>query len=157
MFYLGEIKLNVPGLAGLSCSRIQLFSLSRPASLETHFHPRMFVRSFSDTAVCYASKDGTTKDSGNDCGKVNSWRIKLIFSIIFLLVDDINKNFLMPFLFCFFLQKSVSEGKRQSGSGGSGKGGSQLRCPKCGDPCTHVETFVCKYVFQILTNIYNHS
>ncbi|XP_048471693.1 ATP-dependent Clp protease ATP-binding subunit clpX-like, mitochondrial [Rhincodon typus] len=41
-------------------------------------------------------------------------------------------------------KKSVSEGgsKRSSGSGGSGKGGSQLRCPKCGDPCTHVETFV---------------
>ncbi|XP_078097454.1 caseinolytic mitochondrial matrix peptidase chaperone subunit Xa isoform X2 [Mustelus asterias] len=41
-------------------------------------------------------------------------------------------------------KKSVSEGgnKRSSGSGGSGKGGNQLRCPKCGDPCTHVETFV---------------
>ncbi|XP_072326699.1 caseinolytic mitochondrial matrix peptidase chaperone subunit Xa isoform X2 [Scyliorhinus torazame] len=41
-------------------------------------------------------------------------------------------------------KKSVSEGstKRASGSGGSGKGGNQLRCPKCGDPCTHVETFV---------------
>lgn len=45
------------------------------------------------------------------------------------------------------LQKGVTEagGKRASGGGGSGKGGSQLRCPKCGDPCTHVETFVCKY------------
>uniref|UniRef100_A0A8C4XHF3 ClpX-type ZB domain-containing protein n=1 Tax=Erpetoichthys calabaricus TaxID=27687 RepID=A0A8C4XHF3_ERPCA len=42
-------------------------------------------------------------------------------------------------------KKSVSEGgggKRSSGSGSSGKSGSQLRCPKCGDPCTHVETFV---------------
>ncbi|XP_077989008.1 ATP-dependent clpX-like chaperone, mitochondrial isoform X1 [Glandiceps talaboti] len=28
-----------------------------------------------------------------------------------------------------------------SGKGGNGKSG-QLRCPKCGDPCTHVETFV---------------
>uniref|UniRef100_A0A674EVD8 Programmed cell death 7 n=1 Tax=Salmo trutta TaxID=8032 RepID=A0A674EVD8_SALTR len=40
--------------------------------------------------------------------------------------------------------KSVGDagsGKR-GGSGGSGKGGSQLRCPKCGDACTHVETFV---------------
>lgn len=47
------------------------------------------------------------------------------------------------------LQKGVTEagGKRASGGGGSGKGGSQLRCPKCGDPCTHVETFVCKYCF----------
>uniref|UniRef100_A0A4W3JV78 Caseinolytic mitochondrial matrix peptidase chaperone subunit Xa n=1 Tax=Callorhinchus milii TaxID=7868 RepID=A0A4W3JV78_CALMI len=41
-------------------------------------------------------------------------------------------------------KKSISDGgsKRSSGSGGSGKGGNQLRCPKCGDPCTHVETFV---------------
>ncbi|KAL6106600.1 clpx [Pungitius sinensis] len=92
---------------GLSCSRIQLFSLSRQGSRETHLHPKVRVRSFSETAVCYAAKDGTTKDSGSDGGK-----------------------------------KSISEGKRQSGSGGSGKGGSQLRCPKCGDPCTHVETFV---------------
>lgn len=40
-------------------------------------------------------------------------------------------------------------GPASSGSGGGGgdkKGGSnQLCCPKCGDPCTHVETFVCKY------------
>ncbi|KAF6738831.1 ATP-dependent Clp protease ATP-binding subunit clpX-like, mitochondrial [Oryzias melastigma] len=76
-------------------------------SREAHFHPRIHVRSFSETAVCYAAKDGTPRDGGNDGGK-----------------------------------KSVSEGKRLSGSGGSGKGGSQLRCPKCGDPCTHVETFV---------------
>ncbi|XP_054901871.1 ATP-dependent Clp protease ATP-binding subunit clpX-like, mitochondrial isoform X2 [Poeciliopsis prolifica] len=92
---------------GLSCSRFQLFSLSRRGSREAHFHPRVCVRSFSEAAVCYAAKDGTTKDSGSDSGK-----------------------------------KSVSDGKRMSGSGGSGKGGSQLRCPKCGDPCTHVETFV---------------
>ncbi|XP_078113292.1 ATP-dependent clpX-like chaperone, mitochondrial isoform X2 [Sander vitreus] len=92
---------------GLSCSRIQLFSLSRQGSRETHLPPQVRVRSFSETAVCYAAKDGTTKDSGSDGGK-----------------------------------KNLSEGKRLSGSGGSGKGGSQLRCPKCGDPCTHVETFV---------------
>ncbi|XP_041652658.1 ATP-dependent Clp protease ATP-binding subunit clpX-like, mitochondrial isoform X2 [Cheilinus undulatus] len=91
---------------GLSCSRIQLYSLSRQGSRETHLPPRIRVRSFSETSVCYASKDGTTKDGGSD-GK-----------------------------------KSIGEGKRLSGSGGSGKGGSQLRCPKCGDPCTHVETFV---------------
>lgn len=41
---------------------------------------------------------------------------------------------------------------KRSGSGGSGggiRGGSSsgrdgLTCPKCGDPCVHVETFVCK-------------
>ncbi|XP_005945645.1 ATP-dependent Clp protease ATP-binding subunit clpX-like, mitochondrial isoform X3 [Haplochromis burtoni] len=92
---------------GLSCSRIQLFFLSRHGFRETHLPPRVRVRSFSETSVCYGSKDGTTKDGGSDGGK-----------------------------------KNLSEGKRMSGSGGSGKGGSQLRCPKCGDPCTHVETFV---------------
>uniref|UniRef100_A0A8B9NRD4 Caseinolytic mitochondrial matrix peptidase chaperone subunit n=1 Tax=Apteryx owenii TaxID=8824 RepID=A0A8B9NRD4_APTOW len=40
-------------------------------------------------------------------------------------------------------KKSVSEGgSKKSSSGSSGKGGNQLRCPKCGDLCTHVETFV---------------
>uniref|UniRef100_A0A671KML1 ATP-dependent clpX-like chaperone, mitochondrial n=1 Tax=Sinocyclocheilus anshuiensis TaxID=1608454 RepID=A0A671KML1_9TELE len=40
-------------------------------------------------------------------------------------------------------KKSVGEGSgKRSSSSNSGKGGSQLRCPKCGDPCTHVETFV---------------
>ncbi|KAI5163885.1 Atp-Dependent Clp Protease Atp-Binding Subunit Clpx-Like [Manis pentadactyla] len=40
-------------------------------------------------------------------------------------------------------KKSASEGSsKKSGSGSSGKGGNQLRCPKCGDLCTHVETFV---------------
>ncbi|XP_077372227.1 ATP-dependent clpX-like chaperone, mitochondrial isoform X2 [Festucalex cinctus] len=92
---------------GLSCSRLQFYSLSRHGSREAHLPPHVRVRSISETAVCFASKDGTTKDTGSDGGK-----------------------------------KSISEAKRASGSGGSGKGGSQLRCPKCGDPCTHVETFV---------------
>uniref|UniRef100_A0A3Q0RTD9 Caseinolytic mitochondrial matrix peptidase chaperone subunit X n=1 Tax=Amphilophus citrinellus TaxID=61819 RepID=A0A3Q0RTD9_AMPCI len=83
------------------------FSPIRHSFRETHLPPLVCVRLFSETSVCYGSKDGTTKDSGSDGGK-----------------------------------KSISEGKRMSGSGGSGKGGSQLRCPKCGDPCTHVETFV---------------
>uniref|UniRef100_A0A8C9Y7R1 ATP-dependent clpX-like chaperone, mitochondrial n=1 Tax=Sander lucioperca TaxID=283035 RepID=A0A8C9Y7R1_SANLU len=83
-------------VTGLSCSRIQLFSLSRQGSRETHLPPQVRVRSFSETAVCYAAKDGTTKDSGSDGGKLSSMIL----------------------------------------------GGSQLRCPKCGDPCTHVETFV---------------
>ncbi|XP_016140370.1 ATP-dependent Clp protease ATP-binding subunit clpX-like, mitochondrial isoform X2 [Sinocyclocheilus grahami] len=40
-------------------------------------------------------------------------------------------------------KKSVGEGSgKRSSSSNSGKGGSLLRCPKCGDPCTHVETFV---------------
>ncbi|XP_061825676.2 ATP-dependent clpX-like chaperone, mitochondrial isoform X2 [Nerophis lumbriciformis] len=111
---------------GLSCSMLQFYSVSRYGSKDAHLPPRVRVRSFSETAVCFASKDGTTKDSGSDGGK-----------------------------------KSISEAKRTSGSGGSGKGGSQLRCPKCGDPCTHVETFVsstrfvkcekCHHFFVVLT------
>ncbi|GAB6019006.1 hypothetical protein CHUAL_000639 [Chamberlinius hualienensis] len=39
---------------------------------------------------------------------------------------------------------SARSGGGSSGSGGKdgGKDGNQLRCPKCGDPCTHMETFV---------------
>ncbi|KPP74384.1 ATP-dependent Clp protease ATP-binding subunit clpX-like, mitochondrial-like [Scleropages formosus] len=70
---------------------------------------RVPLRSFSETTVYFASKDGTTKDGLGDGGK-----------------------------------KTVSEagGKRSANSGSTGKGGGHLRCPKCGDPCTHVETFV---------------
>uniref|UniRef100_A0A8C2DHQ9 Caseinolytic mitochondrial matrix peptidase chaperone subunit b n=1 Tax=Cyprinus carpio TaxID=7962 RepID=A0A8C2DHQ9_CYPCA len=64
-------------------------------------------RAFSQTAVCFASKDGVPRDG--DGGKVLA---------------------------------GEAGGKRSSGAGGSGKGGSQLRCPKCGDVCTHVETLV---------------
>lgn len=38
-----------------------------------------------------------------------------------------------------------SNGNKGKGSG-KGKGGgnnANLSCPKCGDPCSHVETFVC--------------
>ncbi|XP_030645976.1 ATP-dependent Clp protease ATP-binding subunit clpX-like, mitochondrial isoform X2 [Chanos chanos] len=94
---------------GLSCSRVQIFALSRPVSREVHLPLAVRVRSFSETAVCFASKEGTPKDGFGDGGKKSA---------------------------------SESSGKRSSGSGGTGKGGSQLRCPKCGDPCTHVETFV---------------
>lgn len=54
--------------------------------------------------------------------------------------------------------KTPGESFGSSGSG-SGKGtnkdkgggnNSHLSCPKCGDPCTRVETFVCKYLLLIL-------
>ncbi|XP_041966060.1 ATP-dependent Clp protease ATP-binding subunit clpX-like, mitochondrial isoform X3 [Alosa alosa] len=102
-----RVLLNTAQKAGFSSSRVQLFALCRPVSRDTHLPPSVRVRSFSETVVCFASKDGTTKEGSGDGAK-----------------------------------KSMTEGKRLSGSGGSGKGGGQLRCPKCGDPCTHVETFV---------------
>lgn len=40
------------------------------------------------------------------------------------------------------------EGSNTGKGGGKGKDGgnnTHLSCPKCGDPCTRVETFVCKY------------
>ncbi|XP_062402825.1 ATP-dependent Clp protease ATP-binding subunit clpX-like, mitochondrial isoform X2 [Sardina pilchardus] len=103
-----RVLLNTAQKAGFSSPRVQLFALCRPVSRDTHLPPSVRVRSFSETVVCFASKDGTTKEGSGDGGK-----------------------------------KSMTEGgKRLSGSGGTGKGGGQLRCPKCGDPCTHVETFV---------------
>lgn len=81
MFAL-EINRDVAVVfTGLFCSRIQLFSLSRHGSRETHFPPRVRVRSFSETAVCYAAKDGTTKDSGSDGGKVSSWKIHVLVAL----------------------------------------------------------------------------
>lgn len=52
--------------------------------------------------------------------------------------------------------------KTGSGNGtnrGSGTGRDGLTCPKCGDPCVHVETFVCKFkgtLFKII-NMYLHG
>ncbi|XP_007260285.1 caseinolytic mitochondrial matrix peptidase chaperone subunit Xa isoform X2 [Astyanax mexicanus] len=90
---------------GIHGSRVQLFSLSRTGSHEIRLTHKVPVRSFSETCVYYASKDGMKDGDGG--------------------------------------KKSVGEGSgKRSSSGASGKGGSQLRCPKCGDPCTHVETFV---------------
>ncbi|XP_035378808.1 ATP-dependent Clp protease ATP-binding subunit clpX-like, mitochondrial isoform X3 [Electrophorus electricus] len=96
-------------VTGLSWSRIHLFALGTSVFPESHLSSEVRVRLFSQTAVCFASKDGTPKDGSSDGGKKSSTEM---------------------------------EGKRLTGSGGSGKGGNQLCCPKCGDPCTHVETFV---------------
>ncbi|XP_056610044.1 caseinolytic mitochondrial matrix peptidase chaperone subunit Xa isoform X2 [Triplophysa dalaica] len=90
---------------GISGSRVQLLSLTRPGAHEVRVACRVPMRPFSETAVYYASKDGIKDGDGG--------------------------------------KKSVGEGSgKKSSSGNSGKGGSHLRCPKCGDPCTHVETFV---------------
>lgn len=59
------------------------------------------------------------------------------------------------------------DGGRKSSGGSVGNGGGhdsgQLRCPKCGDPCTHVETFVsstrfvkcekCHHFFVVLSDV----
>ncbi|MGH0153986.1 UNVERIFIED_CONTAM: hypothetical protein FKN15_000666 [Acipenser sinensis] len=92
---------------GIACSRVHLYNLGRPGISEVHLRRRVPVRSFSETTVYFASKDGTTKDGSGDGGK-----------------------------------KSVEGGSGKRSTGSGGKGGNQLRCPKCGDPCTHVETFV---------------
>ncbi|XP_051993381.1 ATP-dependent Clp protease ATP-binding subunit clpX-like, mitochondrial isoform X2 [Xyrauchen texanus] len=90
---------------GISGSRIQLLSLSHRGTHEVRLAHRVPVRSFSETSVYYASKDGMKDGDGG--------------------------------------KKSVGEGSgKRASSSNSGKGGSQMRCPKCGDPCTHVETFV---------------
>ncbi|CAH0559544.1 unnamed protein product [Brassicogethes aeneus] len=54
-------------------------------------------------------------------------------------------------------------GAATTGSGGGGKNKNTLSCPKCGDPCTHVETFVsstrfvkcekCHHFFVVLSEV----
>lgn len=59
----------------------------------------------------------------------------------------------------------VADGKKNSsgaaGGGAAGSGGSKGSgnsgdkkwwCPKCGDPCTHVDTFVCKSTCSTFVN-----
>ncbi|XP_026860304.2 caseinolytic mitochondrial matrix peptidase chaperone subunit Xa isoform X1 [Electrophorus electricus] len=89
---------------GVSGPRVQFLSLFGLRAHEIRLTRNVPVRSFSETSVYLAHKDGMKDGDG---------------------------------------KKSVSEGSgKKSSSGSSGKGGNQLRCPKCGDPCTHVETFV---------------
>ena len=43
--------------------------------------------------------------------------------------------------------KHFSTSKLSGSADGKGNdGGHGLSCPKCGDPCTHVETFVCMFI-----------
>lgn len=58
--------------AGLPCPRVQFFILRRQLPRETQSPAWFRARSFSETAVCYSSKDGITKDGGGDGGKVLS-------------------------------------------------------------------------------------
>ena len=53
----------------------------------------------------------------------------------------------------------VTSGGKSGGDKGKGgkKGGNQLCCPKCGDPCTHVETFVCKWIMNNYEIGSNHA
>lgn len=53
---------------GISSSRIQLLSLSRPGTLEVRVGRRVPVRSFSETTVYYASKDGMKDGDGGKVG-----------------------------------------------------------------------------------------
>lgn len=62
--------------------------------------------------------------------------------------------------------KDVTSGSgagNSAGGGGGGKNKNTLSCPKCGDPCTHVETFVsstrfvkcekCHHFFVVLSEV----
>ena len=47
---------------------------------------------------------------------------------------------------------AVSKTGKGSGDGKNGDkkgGGSQWWCPKCGEACTHVDTFVCRYCHRL--------
>ncbi|KAF7702147.1 hypothetical protein HF521_001430 [Silurus meridionalis] len=94
---------------GFPCSHIKLYALRRPARYKAYLLSAVQVRLFSESVVCFASKENTPKDGSKDVGKNGA---------------------------------TDTFGKRSMGSGSSGKGGSQLRCPRCGYTCTHVETFV---------------
>eukprot|EP00111_Clytia_hemisphaerica_P011190 TCONS_00032752-protein len=65
---------------------------------------------------------------------------------------------------CYYLDSSDGGDKTPGGTKGGGGGkNSQLCCPKCGEPCTHVETFVsstrfvkcekCHHFFVVLSDL----
>lgn len=73
---------NVAFPAGLPCPRVQLFILRRQLPRETQSPAWVRARSFSETAVCYGSKDGITKDGGGDGGKVLFWDLLTAFQLL---------------------------------------------------------------------------
>lgn len=56
-------------VVGFSRSHVQLFSLTRPVCDEVHLPRFLHNRSFSQTAVCFASKESSPRDG--DGGKVH--------------------------------------------------------------------------------------
>lgn len=138
--------------AGLTGPRVQLFFLSRLAIHETRLTRSTPVRPFSESSIFYASKDGIKDGDG---GKVDFCFYCPCMLCFISKSGCLIQIKICVYCFCSFfffnLKKSVSEGSgKRSSSGNSGKGGSQLRCPKCGDPCTHVETFVCEHYITVL-------
>ncbi|XP_026679017.1 ATP-dependent Clp protease ATP-binding subunit clpX-like, mitochondrial [Diaphorina citri] len=49
---------------------------------------------------------------------------------------------------------NLGPGNGNGKDGGKKDGGSHLCCPRCGDPCTHVETFVCKLILLSISILY---
>ena len=49
-----------------------------------------------------------------------------------------------------------SFGGTTTSGGGNGSKDGQLCCPKCGNPCTHVETFVCKNIKSKQTHVFGY-
>ena len=72
-------------------------------------------------------------------------------------IYDLNKNLKTTYFLLHNSSGSSSGGKK------SGSGNGVLTCPKCGDPCTHVETFVsstrfvkcdkCHHFFVVLSEV----
>lgn len=62
--------LQLSLFTGLSCSHIRFYALRRAVTCEAHLPPPLQIRSFSESAMCFASKDNTPKDGSSDGGKV---------------------------------------------------------------------------------------
>lgn len=62
--------LQLSVFAGFSRSHIKIYGLSKTATQEAHLPLAVQVRSFSESAVCFASKENTPKDGSSDGGKV---------------------------------------------------------------------------------------
>lgn len=57
---------------GISCSRVQLFALSRPGVHDVGLPRKVPLRTFSESAVYFAFKEGSSKDGSADSGKVHT-------------------------------------------------------------------------------------
>ena len=112
--------------------------------------PRYFDLSQYSVAVVAEYQKALKKgENGIDMGSYH-----VIFFVVLQQKQVSSKHRRVCQIYCFstsaLRQRSgddlTSNGKSGGGDrgGNGGSKGSQLCCPKCGEPCTHVETFVCK-------------
>lgn len=80
------LMLQLSVFSGLSRSHVKFYALSRTATREAHLPLAVQARSFSESVVCFASKENTPTDGSSDEGKVLFFFCFFFFAFFFCLI-----------------------------------------------------------------------